>query len=418
MAQQADNDWKIDWNIDTEDKDYIATKELYAKQCPGLMHTEPQTAMFKVLTAGQKIGRPLLLFLCDSYNRYRIQQFKKQQLLQLQNKNARVKILSIQQWIKTDPTIQKITNSNPKRERLLKSAMDTFYSRFNSPIRFGSIERINDCIRPFALYVEEVLYLIQQLLLQKIGDAGPPFQIDIWIIPKAIANKEEKEDESEDDEADDESKTSDEYDIDKSLDTHKLPYVTHCRKESDRTRVFYDNLYAKFKQVDGMKDEKDYPRNKRFCIIADRRTHDQEDMRSQVGDTLYMYQTAKGKDVPNDHLYEKYIQNSAECVLPSSDHCDEVTAKTGSSKYFMLSFHVDAEDEIRCYLYHKSQFVRFYPHDILDVWPCFFVQSANNEQFVKDQRNENADGIAVIDLFKRDIEITDRVFKTSPFHNK
>ena len=46
-----------------------------------------------------------------------------------------------------------------------------------------------------------------------------------------------------------------------------------------------------------------------------------------------------------------------------------------------FSYHIWAEDEIKCYLLWQGQCHRFYPQDIIDVLPSIFVKSDKNKAF-------------------------------------
>eukprot|EP01084_Bolivina_argentea_P040979 75614_1 len=428
MAQQLHenaNDWKIDWNIDTKDDDYKETKKRYIEECSALFHKEQQTSIFKVLTAGKRIQKPLLLYLVDSYTRARINSWKQ---------DKKPPPLSIQEWVENDPQVQTLTGNNKQTIDLLKSALDLFYKRFNSPINFGGIEKINDTIRPFALYVNEAMDFIKRLFKNA---TIPPFQLDLWIIPNGIEKADESEPEPDDiDESDDEKDNtlieieSDNYNIDESL--KEIAHVKYERQGNEKAGRTFMETYTTFIKQKGINsdDAKDFPRNKRIIMIADRRNKKNNvfgNSASQDGDKIYMYQPPKGHQIPNNHLYEKFIQTSAECVLPKSKRdgviCKQVNSKTGSSKYFMLSFHVEAEDEIRCYMYHRSQIWRFFPQDILDVWPCLFAECDGfNKQFVREQKfsDQNNDGDNDDNTklqFVKDLVIPDVKFENSPFQN-
>ena len=181
MAQPLkDNDWKIDWDINPNDDDYIETEKRYTKVNNTVFHyislylahikiynktmqeipsmkaygnNQDQQSMFKVFTAGRKIDKPLLLYLVDSYTRSRIHFYKK-------NKS----ILSISKWLESNKQIQAITNNNKHNMDLLKSAIETFYRRINHPIQFQPREKIIDKIEPFALYIHDTIRFIEKLL--------------------------------------------------------------------------------------------------------------------------------------------------------------------------------------------------------------------------------------------------------------
>eukprot|EP00483_Globobulimina_turgida_P000346 UN00346 len=301
----------------------------------------------------------------------------------------------------------------------MASAISTFYARFNRKIQFHNIDKINDLLEPFALYVDAALDFIQQLFNKH--NVIPPFQIDLMIIPQHIKNdngsstEEEDEEDSEGDNDDD----TDNFNVLNSLSkTKNCFFVQHKTKETDKRGVFID-LYKQYLLKAGIKPFKNYPHQKRFCIVADRRKDQPETMDddikeenvddekeeiqklnpTQIGDMLYMYHPPKGYNILKDHLPEQFIQTSSECVLPDPKGGNPVTSQNGDCRFFMLSFHIEQKDEIQCYLYQRSQICRFFPSDILDVWPCLFEQHSDNKAFIKTQSDvDNADNFVLNSL--------------------
>eukprot|EP00483_Globobulimina_turgida_P006251 UN06261 len=97
--------------------------------------------------------------------------------------------------------------------------------------------------------------------------------------------------------------------------------------------------------------------------------------------------------MPQDqHVPEWYFAASRECIVPGEGY----NAGQGDGKYTLssisknhgelmtLSFHIEAADEIKCYLFYEGQSTRFYPQDILEVFPKLFDMSyGNNEKFIQ-----------------------------------
>ena len=128
-----------------------------------------QEAMFKVLAAGRKIGKPLLLYLVDAYTRCRIEAHENKQ-----------KPPTIKEWVTKDPHIQAMTNGIESNQETVKAAMETFYSRFNSKITFQNFgPKIDDLLEVFAEYIDQTIFLIDKMLNPAIGvkPALPPFQV-------------------------------------------------------------------------------------------------------------------------------------------------------------------------------------------------------------------------------------------------
>ncbi len=67
-----------------------------------------------------------------------------------------------------------------------------------------------------------------------------------------------------------------------------------------------------------------------------------------------------------------------------------------------FSYHVRAENDIKCYLLWNGQCVRFYPQDILDLLPHLFVMDERNKKFI-----ESVDAIKLV----QQMEIPDTKFE-------
>merc|ERR1712129_228895 len=75
------------------------------------------------------------------------------------------------------------------------------------------------------------------------------------------------------------------------------------------------------------------------------------------------------------------------------------TGSTCDGKMLTFSFHAEAEDNIRCYMYSNGQMMRFMPKDILTVLPRFFVAEEKEEE-----ENEDADADTKDDEEENDSE--------------
>ena len=103
-------------------------------------------------------------------------------------------------------------------------------------------------------------------------------------------------------------------------------------------------------------------------------------------DRLYMYTPpANCNRIADDSVPESFFNASKECLLPGKGYA---AGKGGSEQtqtidvgtpmggfQFTLSFHVRAADDIKCYLFHHGQISRFYPQDMVDLWPIWFEGS-------------------------------------------
>eukprot|EP01084_Bolivina_argentea_P070247 127723_1 len=371
----------IEMNWEVDENDLHRTEEMYRQWVPSFFGTERKLILplIRILRIGQQNNKPrLLLDLVDIFSRERIRHYTKQE-----------KVLSIKEWVNTDKYVASIIKGKQSKQppkQLIQEAMESFFKRSHAKIRFHSFEKINDVLEPFALYVQEAVNFIQ-FLLKDIPPVIPPFQIDLMIIPAAIVKEIESDDESEEDDSDnddndekkDASIMSDNFDVKDCLIKSKCIFQEQILKQ-DSPRMSFMDVYKQF-QLNHKKDNSLH--KKRICIIADRRQNKIKD----ANDILYIYVPPKGNEI-SGNVPETFIQTSSECVLPRPQSDDPITSRTADSGFFMLSFHVVQQDVIKCYLYQRHQICRFFPSDIMNLWPCLF-QMENDKNKGYDKGNFN-----------------------------
>eukprot|EP00483_Globobulimina_turgida_P012250 UN12272 len=104
---------------------------------------------------------------------------------------------------------------------------------------------------------------------------------------------------------------------------------------------------------------------------------------------IFMYKPNKLADFPRNHVKEWYFESSNQCVVPGKAQKDIITSKTnGNGSVFILSFHCEQKDELRCYLYTKGQLARFLAPDIYQLLPKLFIveDGSENEKFIKREK--------------------------------
>eukprot|EP01084_Bolivina_argentea_P024182 45106_1 len=120
-----------------------------------------------------------------------------------------------------------------------------------------------------------------------------------------------------------------------------------------------------------------------------------KDEENEIADDFYIYSPPEECSSLGDgsHVPEVYLAKSKNCILPKTGyHDDNVINKknhtisvcdTLNGKNFILSFHVEAQDNVKCYVFFNGTIARFFPEDMLNVWPKFFKNSKQNEEFLK-----------------------------------
>ena len=136
------------------------------------------------------------------------------------------------------------------------------------------------------------------------------------------------------------------------------------------------------------------PHKKRLVIVVDRRLNEKDDDNKddiEEQNTIYMFMPPKYADIPKDYVKEWFLESSYQCIIPSySNKQPHLILKSSTSEKGWLntfSFHIEQEDEIRCYLYRTGEVMRFEPKDIIDFFPQFFnmndqkgkIHSGNNK---------------------------------------
>ena len=53
---------------------------------------------------------------------------------------------------------------------------------------------------------------------------------------------------------------------------------------------------------------------------------------------------------------------------------------------FTLSFHVESVDDIKCYMFYQGWIARFFPQDMIEIWPLWFDESKENKAFINNPK--------------------------------
>eukprot|EP01083_Nonionella_stella_P040158 109150_1 len=375
-------------------KDVQQTKDIYCAQCNGLKNREHQTSLWNLLTIARKNRLPLLPLLIDSFTRDSLKYFLKHN-----------ETLQLNQWVEKYPTV-KALSKDKTHHQMVQAAIATFCHRYSSLMHLPFIELYDDSIEEFTQYIIECTTLINKILDS--DGTSCPFQIDMMIIPHQVVevnsdnDEDDEDDEFDDDEFDDDSDDSDEEDSDEKKSTSDASQIGDIKSTLDENKILYAHtvgnrprafahLFADLKQKCGKQQE--LPHAQRLCVVVDRR-------KGSSANSLFMYKPDLLGDLPSDHQAEWFFESSLGCVIPGKYQSDRITAKTAANGYvFCLSFHVEQRDRIKCYLYTRSQMIRFQPDDVHNLLPHLFTKREDNTKFISKEKanRECTQSIKLID---------------------
>eukprot|EP01084_Bolivina_argentea_P111351 198703_1 len=408
-----------DWNID--DQDIEDTLHLYSRQLGTIFDTEMQadTNVLKVLSIGRKKGIPFLQFLTDLYFRDRI---------------AHPSLHSVTKWAAKNKYMQQLLTSKAFGKRIqetAKTSIESFFHRVCPILSLKPQFKIDDSLRKVSEYIYGLLSLTHNLARE--GQESCPFQVDHCIIFNKISSTqnivtegidETQSDDSDDDDCDYDSEPNDDAyfdcigDITAKLKAEKLCYFAHRDGEHQQKRAhsmalrlpyhfqeFKNSVISKkYKGVEFLQ----YPRNKRFVSVIDRRKNEEEKM---SGDELILFEPPDVcNTIPKSAVPEWYFDSSRTCVIPNigyengknkvdvivHQHKEKLKQQTIVSNaacngaLMMLSCHAISSEEVRCYLHLNGTITRFFASDILRLLPLYFnMDIKKNDEFVKSKEAQS-----------------------------
>ena len=246
-----------------------------------------------------------------------------------------------------------------------------------------------------------------------------PFQLDFCLIfPEtqftSIMIPEDEQDDDDDDDEDEEStdytyKYKDRFgNIKKKLSSEKLKgKISPINPDDDKLKDLF-NEFSRNK----FKSSTQYPKNRRFCILIDRRKPGEEDYGIIEDDECLIFDPPSNcNKIPKNVVPLWFLDSSATCIIPGIGYDNEtgdnkwqqgrygvtkyetydpqevITSKSVMSGALMVfSFIVQAKDFIKCYMYLNGQFCRFFPNYMMDLLPNYFSKSIHqNDSFAKSE---------------------------------
>jgi len=258
----------------------------------------------------------------------------------------------------------------------------------------------------------------------------------------------DRDDDDDDDDDDDEKIAPDENgtkvvigNIAEKLQTEQCGYVQRKVSVSEltkhgskrMTRLFGDTMLEFTTKCVADKNElseaekKSYPQKHRFVMVVDRRgapqtQHDEMTIfdppqncnRFPPGryEPLWYFDSSRQCIIPNAGYHNGLVDDDKLHASVRSDFVSEVASSDDLHRSFalkefetsrelvcsisdtngeacFLSFHVEAVNVIRAYLYLDHQILRFFPEDIINILPQYFIDSNENVKFVQSKEAQS-----------------------------
>ena len=394
--------------IDTDKKTQKECHKLYSSQCPLLYKDED--VLKRCFSISIKNNRyPFLINLVDSFLRDKA-------IYQREN-IAKQKDLNMVKWRDKSKYLRAINKEQKKMADTLASGVDTYLRRGCTSWDYGpsKLAKIQDSIRDISYYILMMSNFVQQLIN---SHNTTPFQIDFAIAINKVKTikfgtspvlddlSDDSDPDSSDEDENDQKFVDNVGNVESKLKENKLPFYTF-EMEKDLSDIFgvtrlVDNAFNTFKEK--MKNPKDYPQRKRFCMFIDRRQSDKKKK-----DKLTIYDVPSTcNEIPSDNVPEWYFNASKTCIIPSEVDNNNgkminkniIRADSGiNGQVITLSFCVEAEDIIKVYMFWMGRYTRIYPEDLGLILPEIFDMSANNnKKFTEKERNEVYSKLKIQDL--------------------
>jgi len=400
-----------DWVITEQDINSISIK--LKEEAPSIYEGgfANDHVLKSMMAVERKIGRNYLQFLADMYMREHI--YRQYPIGGKDNEDY-----NIQQWGKDNECMKELRNMEPLKLQfkklgkairytpgeLAENAVKSYLKRVAPRLMLTPSSTIKGDLKTVAQYIASTAEFVSNLA-SKSEEASCPFQYDSVFAFDGLIDKlddsddphdaDDDDDDDEDDGSDDEYKGVDGSDvaagtldeIKGELDKLKLKHVT----VNESMRVGYRPLMDAFQEL--QKQKKEYPRNHRFCSVVDLR--DGSDQKAGV----VLFETPD--NVPTgSNTSLQYFDRAKAGIVPSTDPKQAVNSVCKGPQ-MTLSFQVDQEDDMRCYVFILGQCTRFLAEDIVMLLPRFFEDTEKNKAFLKDPETS-----AVIQRIKKSLNDT------------
>jgi len=371
-----------DFDLSQEDVD--RAKKIAQDQAPEIFNAgfSNDEVLCMMMAVNLKTKKNYMLFLVDMFLREAI----------YNHYEGRKEVFETAEWGQNNKHIQDLKNISVKGAKdknagdIATAAVKSYLHRVAPKVMLKSTCRIKGSLENVAGYIHETVNYVY-VMAKTMGTC--PFQYDsVYAFQEKMEDDNKSDDEFDDDDDDDGNDDNDEKgdadnssklgDVQKLLTDNKLVHVVDAWKVGTGNRALDQSV----KQLGIDLGKKNYPRNNRFISIVDFRKMENGD-----DPKLFVFNPQDGADtIHNNPSALNFFHNSKKSVLPDPDASDDesMTQKlTASSQgpQITLSFHVEAEDSMRCYFYVNGQCTRFMPADLKMLLPLFFEDSKDNKDF-------------------------------------
>jgi len=299
-------------------------------------------------------------------------------------------------------------------------AVKSYLHRVAPKLMFTQMARIKYPYRTVAQYVLQTIEFVNQMAATQ--ESACPFQYDAVFAFQETTSEEP--DDGGDDYDDDDSENGDGNgndessvtksqlgDIKECLTATELKFESgHWSNPEERN---YRPLGDQFRTLKN-EDVKDlnFPQQSRFCSVLDLRNDPQNEQKAE--DNLFVFQPEESSRMIHKQATSlNYFHNIRHSIIPCTDEPngddDEKRntpqlASGTQGPQIMLSFQVDAVDDMRCYLFINGNCTRFLPEDLKMSLPLFFDLQKSDNEFINskemDRMIQSLDGKLRDDKFR------------------
>eukprot|EP01084_Bolivina_argentea_P175120 303308_1 len=426
------------WILQLTDDEYKIYKDIYTKQCSvmaSLKNSNKDQTFWYGLCIGIKNNFPFLQYLTCIYMRdstenslqsaendneddlktdYLSQWINKYKnyFINMNNSNQRVNIPIIDN---DDKSKQQDQGQTPTISEFIQSAINSYLYRLSPPLILPTssgliqdeIQDIADCIVAVSNFAKPTFFDALKC----------PFQIDFVIALNDVTPSDCSDDSDSDEKETDEKAGLVDWvgDISNNLRANKCVYYVNPPSELKYTSERFNSAFCEFvvqmKQKYKGIDPKymvDYPQKRRFIAFFDRRENicringsNIEKIENENLNSLTFFEpTSDVRDFPNYKQYQKvitvpewYLESTQKCLIPSKEYPKSPLVPVTDDRYNLLktksaltacdgklltfSFHVEAENKVRCYMWWRGACLLFLPQDITDLLPKIFENEDN-----------------------------------------